>query len=138
MVRLLLLSLLSCAAPLKNVDEDAREQAALGARAEKYWRAARWADATEASAFVADSGERIAFEALMEERWKDHRLTEATVLRVALEPPTVGAPREATVTVKTQGYDLPEQVLRTEMVTQRWFRAATDWYLVWPEPPETP
>ena len=53
-------------------------------------------------------------------------------LGTKMEPPRSGRLREATVTIQTEGYHTADQVLRTETITQRWYRDEHAWYVEWP------
>ena len=132
---LLLLGALACGPERKLIREDRREHAALGDKAELYWRALRWGDVSAASACVP-AEERPAFETWLTGWQKDERMTDFTLLDVTvgtkMEPPRSGRVREAVVTLRTEGYHADDQVLRTETITQRWYRDEHDWYVEWP------
>ncbi len=132
---LLLLTLAACGPEKKALRQDRREEATVSELADLYWSAIRWGDNPTAASCVPQS-ERPAFEAWLTGWQKDERLTEVTLLdiRVGKEmvPPQSGRVREATVILKTEGYLTADQVLRTETITQRWYRDEHGWYVEWP------
>ena len=120
----------------KQAREDARLTADLSDRADRCWRARRWADLELASACLERSEDRVAFHDWLEDQADKDRLTEATVLHVELIPADVGIAeghlREATVTVHVEGYEMPEQVLYTDTILQSWYLVPDGWFAEWP------
>lgn len=139
MSRIVLALLAACAAlhhtPLRD---DAHEKTALAQSAQVYWRAVRWADTDAAALFVEGADHRTAFRNWLAERAKTVRYDEVQVLSVELDPPSAAPPsdhpkvlRTGTVTVRTEGYTLPAQIVKTTEIRERWYRTADGWYIDW-------
>lgn len=124
-------------AGLSAVRRDAREAALLSESATLYWDAVRWGDGERAGAFIEGSADRAAFLEWLEDEGARQRLVETRILNITLgeappEDATDAPPREASVSVRTEGYTVPEQILRNETVEQTWVRLGNGWYLRWP------
>lgn len=131
------LLVVSCAAHRNPARRDTRESAALAAAAEKYWEGVRWGDAKMATAFVEGAQDKQAFREWLEDRSKMEKLVDVRIEQVdlgpaapedAINPP----PREATVTIHTEGYTLPEQIVTTDTVSQSWYLLPGGWFVRWP------
>ena len=131
-----LLLLAACGPEKKALRETHREEATLTERADRCWAALRWGDTAAASACVSETDDRVANERWVASASAEKRLTETTVIRVAvgapLDPPQNGRVREATVVVRAESYGVRDQVLHSETVVQRWYKDEHDWYVEWP------
>jgi hypothetical protein len=118
---------------------DQKEHEALGERAEKYWRAVRWADPQSASIFIENSNDRVVFQQWLTDQSKDQKITEAKVLQVEVHAevikPKDGRMRTGQVTVSIDGFKLPEQVLKQQTLSQAWYRTPSGWFVDWAPPP---
>jgi hypothetical protein len=130
-----LLFLLLCAAK-KPVKDDQFDSQELTDAAGEYWRALRWGDAPRAKSFLERADVKLAFDEWFHAEGKDHKITDATILTVTLEPkaetPTGTHVRDATVTVRKEGYSVSDLSVREETVEQKWYRTETGWFVVWP------
>lgn len=133
---LLVAALTGCGPEKKALRETHRQEAVLSERADACWTAQRWGDTAAAAACVNEADDRVAYEQWVAGQLKESTITEVTILRIsvgeALDPPQNGRTREATVTVRTEGYRNRDQVLRSETVVQRWYKDEHDWYVEWP------
>jgi hypothetical protein len=133
----MLLLFLVCAAKKPVVlKDDARDSQELTDAAGEYWRALRWGDAPRAKSFVERSDVKLAFDQWFHDEGKAQKITEATILSVSLDPKAETSidhhVRDATVTVRKEGYATSDLVLREETVEQRWYRTESGWFVVWP------
>jgi hypothetical protein len=130
-----LLFLLLCASK-KPVKDDQFDSQELTDAAGEYWRALRWGDAPRAKSFLERADVKLAFDEWFHDEGKDHKITEATILTVTLEPkaetPTGTHVRDATVTVRKEGYSMSDLSVREETVEQKWYRTESGWFVVWP------
>ncbi|NOY24540.1 MAG: hypothetical protein GXP62_01570 [Oligoflexia bacterium] len=130
-----LLSLLGCAHDKLAERGDNRELADLSTRAEDFWRAVQWQDAAGASSYIEDPTVRRKWSIEAERMVAETRVTEASLADVELgdllDPPVDGRVRLGTVTMRTQGYTLPAQILTTSTVVQTWYRSTGGWFLDW-------
>ena len=130
-----LLFLLLCAnkKPVRDDNFDSQE---LTDAAGEYWRALRWGDAPRAKSFLERSDVKLAFDEWFHSEGKDHKITDATILTVTLEPktevPVGNHVRDATVTVRKEGYSMSDLSVREETVEQKWYRTEAGWFVVWP------
>ena len=130
-----LLFLLLCAnkKPVRDDNFDSQE---LTDAAGEYWRALRWGDAPRAKSFLEQANVKLAFDEWFHDEGKDKKITDATILTVTLEPkvePQVGNHvRDATVTVRKEGYSMSDLSVREETVEQKWYRTESGWFVVWP------
>jgi hypothetical protein len=130
-----LLFLLLCAnkKPVRDDNFDSQE---LTDAAGEYWRALRWGDAPRAKSFLERADVKLAFDEWFHDEGKDHKITDATILTVTLQPkpevPTGTHVRDATVTVRKEGYSVNDLSVREETVEQKWYRTETGWFVVWP------
>ena len=136
-----------------SVDQDAIRQAEqekqyLSDSARIYWDGLRWGDTEKISAFIEDEEDRALFRSRMEDRHKKERLVDVEVLRVKLITTTEaelagtvlppGAVFLGDVRVRTEGYSLPAQILRTEEHQQDWYRTTAGWWVAWDPDAEDP
>jgi hypothetical protein len=132
----MLLLLLACATTNPAVRDDQQQSQELTEAAGQYWRALRWGDAVRAKAFLEGAEVKLAFDEWLNAEGKDHKITDVAVLHVRLDPatekPTGDHVREATVTIRTEGYAVSDLIVHEETVDQRWYRTQTGWFVVWP------
>ena len=128
--------LLACAASNPALKDDSAQSQELMQSAGQYWRALRWGDATRAKSFIEGAQVKLAFDEWLNAEGKDRKLTDVVVLHVLLDPPTEQPSghriREATVTIRTEGYAVSDLVVREETIEQRWYRTENAWYVIWP------
>ena len=127
----------SCIAHENPVRRDARESVLLTESATLYWEAIRWGDADRAGKFIERSVDRTAFQDWLEDKTESERLVEAKIVGVVLgeapaEDDKAAPPREGTVSVRTEGYKVPEQIVHNETIEQTWYRLGNGWYVRWP------
>jgi hypothetical protein len=123
----------------KHVKQERKEIEFLQRSTELYWEGVRWNNAEKSSAFVENPTTRMLFQQWLEDRFASQRVMSARVLRVDVGPPLENdsaQARKALISVSVEGYTLPEQVLKNELVQQVWYRAASGWWLEW-APTET-
>jgi len=144
----LLLALPATAAPdqskkirrAKHVKQERKEIELLQRSTELYWDGVRWNNAEKSSTFVEDPTTRMQFQQWLEDRFSSQRVMNARVLRVDVGPPLPKESpeaRKALISVSVEGYTLPEQVVKNEVVNQVWYRSATGWWLEWTPPVNT-
>jgi hypothetical protein len=131
-----MLFLLACAATNPVLKDDKRQSQELTEAAGQYWRALRWGDAPRAKSFLEDADVKRAFDEWLNAEGKEQKLTDVLVLNVLLDPPADKPVdhrlREGTVTIRTEGYAVTDNVVHEETVDQRWYRTESGWYVVWP------
>lgn len=128
-----------CAIDRAAIRSDDQEHGYLQDSAAEYWRFIRWGAPERAAIFIESPDDRPRFLVQMNERMETQRLTDAAVLEVRVEhalgdgtqPDAAGHWRLGEVVVRTEGYTLPAQILRTEEQTQRWYRTPDGWWLDW-------
>lgn len=128
------------------VDQDAirqseQEKQYLADSARLYWEGMRWGDAEKVAAFIESEEDRALFRARLEDAREVSRVVEADVLRTKLIPAaealSLGSALPANAVflgeawVRTEGYTLPAQILRTEEVKQSWYRTTAGWWIAW-------
>ncbi len=140
---LILLSALGCATvDTKAINDDGEEKTLLSDSARLYWQGVRWEDSELSSNFIELEDDRALFRSRMEDRLKEEKLVEATILRVRVMDvegasiPLTGTWRTGTVLVRLEGYTLPAQIVVTEEREQSWYRTASGWWLDWEEDAE--
>ena len=126
-----------CSAERRALRKDGRELDALGELVDHYWRDVRWGDPTRASACIESAEVRLAFQEWLGEekdrvKYVDIQVVDVKLAPEAEEPTTDGHLRTATVTVRTEGYKLPEQILEEHTLTQTWYKKDAGWYVEWP------
>ncbi len=123
----------------QDVRKEQKEYAELGKRAGLYWRSVRWGDATAASAFIENPNDQLVFQHWLGDQAKDHKITEAKVLRVEVSKETVkpknGRIRTAVITVSIEGFKEPEGIVKQQTLRQPWYRSASGWFVDWTPPP---
>ena len=131
-----LLFLLLCAAKKPAIRDDQNDSKELTDAAGEYWRALRWGDAPRAKSFVELPDVKLAFDEWFHDEGKNQKITDATILTVTLQPRaetmTDNHVRDATVTVRKEGYAVSDLSVREETVEQKWYRTETGWFVVWP------
>jgi hypothetical protein len=137
---ILWLVLSGCAVDRSAIRSDDHEQSYLRESADLYWDSVRWGDIERASAFIERPEDRVLFRVRLQDRQEMRRLTEASVLRALVikptqldEPDAEGRWRTGEVLVRTEGYTLPAQIVKTEELTQEWYRTTAGWWLYWDE-----
>ena len=118
----------------KDIKQERSEIALLQRSTELYWDGVRWNNPEKSSAFIEDATNRMQFQQWLEERFKNHRVLDARVLRVDVGPPLAKEAREvrkAKTSVAVEGYTIPDQVVKNETVLQMWYRSPTGWWLEW-------
>ena len=120
-----------------NPKKEAKELELLQRSATLYWEGVRWNDIEKSAAFIENSNDRMEFQQWLEDKIEGHKIMEARVLRVDVEPVTE---RKSTITkvanlaVSMHAYKMPEQVLKKEIFHQRWYRKQNGWWLEWTSP----
>lgn len=119
-----------------------KEMELLGKSTEIYWKAMRWQNVEDASNFIEDPSVRLEYQQWLNTHFSVSRTAEASVMRVEVGPPVAEESkvvRTAKVTINVQGYVLPDQILKTDVVQQIWYRSVSGWWLQWtPEPTVEP
>lgn len=132
----MLLLTTACSAKSKALRKEKRESEFLQRSVDVYWRALRWSDIDTAKAFVEGAEVRVAFDEWANEQKESQKITDIEVLNLDLGPeleePRNGRVREATVRIRTEGYEMPEQIVREDTFDQMWYRTPTGWYVEWP------
>lgn len=128
--------ILSGCPPKTNLQREDKEQKLLEDSARLYWEAIRWGDEERASAFIEQPGDRVLFKDWFIEDKEKNRVEEANILQVVMtpeleEPDQDGVLRRATVYVRTRGYTYPDQIVRSERITQPWYRTVQGWFVEW-------
>ncbi|MCB9763965.1 MAG: hypothetical protein H6739_29615 [Alphaproteobacteria bacterium] len=106
----------------------------LSEAADLYWRALRWEDLGTVAGFLENPDHRVQWMADDPTVRGGYRYRSAQVMRVdvaPLNPDDPAARREATVMVRIEGYQVNEQVIRQQLLTQTWYRTRSGW---WVEP----
>ena len=131
----MLVLLLACAATNPAIKDDQTQSGELSQAAGQYWRAVRWGDAVRAKSFIEGAEVKLAFDEWLNAEGKDRKITDITVLHVRLDPESSSEPtgrhvREATVTIRTEGYSVSDLVVREETIEQRWYRTEAAWFVI--------
>ncbi|MCB9780562.1 MAG: hypothetical protein H6742_18490 [Alphaproteobacteria bacterium] len=136
--------LTGCGAHDRNaLKTDSKEYDELAAATKLFWDSVRWGD-TERAAVVFEEAPRAArWEIAADEMLGARRFTDVSLVEIDMHPRDPDAKgdvvRTASVTVRTEGYELPAQILRKELWTQTWYRSHDGWHLSWEGgPPLTP
>jgi len=138
----LLAAFFSCIpADVQALRQEDQERELLSASARQYWDGVRWEVDDQSADFIVED-DRALFRTRIDEQRKSERLIETTILKVSLDEvdaeqtATTGTWRTGTVLVQLEGYTLPAQIVRTEEVSQAWFRTMDGWFVDWdPEAP---
>jgi hypothetical protein len=115
-----------------------KEMELLSKSTEIYWKAMRWQSVEDASEFIEDPSIRLEYQQWLNTHFSVSRTAEASVMRIEVGPPTneeTKVARTAKVTINVQGYTLPDQILKTDVVQQLWYRSTAGWWLQWTPPP---
>lgn len=119
----------------KQVKQERKEIELLQRSTEVYWDGVRWNNAEKSSAFVENPTTRMQFQQWLEDRFANQRVMNARVLRVDIGPmldKEAKQYRKARISVSVEGYTLPDQVVKNEVIQQIWYRSPTGWWLEWP------
>lgn len=122
----------------KQSKANAREMELLQRSAELYWEGVRWNDTEKAANFIENSAARLEFQAWLDAENTDHKLIDVKIIGVSVQPiDDKNSPfsRVAIIKVASEGYTMPEQVLKKTIKAQEWYRTPTGWWLRW-SPPE--
>lgn len=123
-------------ADVQALRQEDQERELLSSSARQYWDGVRW-DVDDQSADFIVEDDRALFRTRIAEQRKGERLIETTILKVTLEDvpadqtASTGTWRTGTVLVQLEGYTLPAQIVRTEELSQEWFRTMDGWFLDW-------
>jgi hypothetical protein len=96
--------------------------------AEMFWRSLRWQDLSAAAAFLEHPDNRITWTTSMATA---EQYRSASVLTVQVGPELDegdGIEREAVVVVRTEAIG-SDQVLRTTVLTQDWYKTEAGWFI---------
>lgn len=129
-------ALTGCAAHDRNARKsDEKEYDELASATKLFWDSVRWGDAERAKSVLEEAPQAARWSIAAEEMFAARRFTEVDLVEIDLHPrdPDArgGVDRTASVLVKTEGYELPAQILRKELWTQTWYRTRDGWYLTW-------
>lgn len=105
-----------------------RDTRAVTEAAEVFWSALRWQDLGTAAAFLENVDDRVSWTTSMATA---RQYRSAVVLTVQVGPQlqqTNGIHREAVVVVRTETIG-NDQVLRTDVVTQTWYKTDDGWFV---------
>lgn len=120
-----------------NPKKAAKELELLQRCATQYWEGVRWADTERSASFIEDSNDRMEFQQWLEGHIEGRKIMEATVMRVDVEPledKTSEVTSQAFLSVALKGYEMPEQILKKEVVEQEWYLNTNGWWLKWESP----
>ena len=120
-----------------NPKKEAKELELLQRSATLYWEGVRWNDIEKSANFIENGNDRMEFQQWLEEKIEGHKIMEARVIRVDVEPiyeRKSEITKIANLSVAMQSYKMPEQVLTKEVFHQRWYRKQTGWWLEWVSP----
>jgi hypothetical protein len=125
----------------KQSKAEARDIELLQRSANLYWEGVRWNDSEKASNFIEDPKKRMTFQAWFDNQSEYRKLLDAKVIGVDIkqvQDHTKMVTRTATIRVATEGYTIPDQILKKGVDTQIWYRSASGWWLEWTEPVANP
>ena len=125
----------------KQSKAEARELELLQRSATLYWEGVRWNDSEKASKFIEDSGARLEFQAWLDERGEERKIIDVKIIGLsvaATADSTNGVSRTAELRVATEGYTIPDQVLKKATESQQWYRTVNGWWVRWTPPSSTP
>ena len=123
----------------KQSKADAREMELLQRSATLYWEGVRWNDTEKAANFVEDPGARLEFQAWLDDQADNRKIIDVKIIRVdvkTIEDKNSPINRKATIKVASEGYTLPDQVLKKTIEAQEWYRTASGWWVMWSPPAE--
>ncbi len=123
---------LACPSTHNSQRTTAYEESRLSESVGVFWNALRWGDIDGASLLVEDDDARVDFI----HRWSmnpPYKVVDAQVLTVKVGEPLAATEmprlRQASVTVRMEGYGITENTLQVSLVEQAWYRTAESWYL---------
>ena len=125
----------------KQSKAEAKDIELLQRSAKLYWEGVRWNDSEKASNFIEDPSKRMTFQAWFDNQSEGRKLLEAKVIGVDIkqvEDHTKMFTRTATIQIATEGYTIPDQILKKGVDTQLWYRSASGWWLEWNAPAANP
>ena len=120
-----------------NPKKEAKELELLQRSATLYWEGVRWNDIEKSANFIENGNDRMEFQQWLEEKIEGHKILEARVIRVDVEPVLERKSeitKIANLSVAMQSYKMPDQVLTKAVFHQRWYRKQTGWWLEWVSP----
>lgn len=125
----------------KQSKAEARDIELLQRSANLYWEGVRWNDSEKASNFIEDPNKRMTFQAWFDTQSEGRKLLDAKVIGVEIkqvEDQTKMITRTATIRVATEGYTIPDQILKKGVDIQVWYRSSSGWWLEWTAPAANP
>jgi hypothetical protein len=124
----------------KQSKAESRDMEMLQRSATLYWEGVRWNDTEKASNFIENPGARLEFQAWLDEQNADHKILDVKIIGVDVQNVTdkeSPISRTAVIKVASEGYKMPDQVLKKTVEAQQWYRTASGWWVQW-APPTTP
>ena len=126
-------SMLGCSPDKKAALSQSVELMSLNDSASAYWDALRWGNIGDAGRYISDADERLQFLKTYSEGM-GFRITDKTVLEVDVsdafpEPREDGALRQGRVVIRIEGYTIPDSKLESKVLSQKWDRLDTGWFL---------
>ena len=128
--------IIACVPDRNAIKGDDQEQQLLGDSARLYWEGVRWGDVDKAANFIQPD-RRALFRVREADRQREEKLISAEILQVTLDEqvPTQerqgGRWRTGSALVRTEGYELPAQILHSEEIDQLWYRTEDGWWVDW-------
>jgi len=125
----------------KQSKAEARELELLQRSATLYWEGVRWNDSEKASKFIEDPGARLEFQAWLDERGEERKIIDVKIIGLSVQASpenATGISRTAELRVATEGYTVPEQVLKKATENQQWYRTVNGWWVRWTPPSTIP
>ena len=125
----------------KQSKAEARDIELLQRSANLYWEGVRWNDSEKASNFIEDPSKRLTFQAWFDTQSEGRKLLEAKIIGVDIkqvQDRSQMVTRTATIQIATEGYTIPDQILKKGVDKQIWYRSASGWWLEWQAPAANP
>ena len=125
----------------KQSKAEARDIELLQRSANLYWEGVRWNDSEKSSNFIEDPSKRLTFQAWFDNQVEDRKLLEAKVIGVdvrQVQDRNEMVTRTAILKIATEGYTIPDQILKKGVETQNWYRSSSGWWLEWTAPTANP
>ena len=98
-------------------------------------------DSEKASNFIEDPSKRLTFQAWFDTQSEGRKLLEAKIIGVDIkqvQDRSQMVTRTATIQIATEGYTIPDQILKKGVDKQIWYRSASGWWLEWQAPAANP
>lgn len=114
-----------------------KEMELLRKSTEIYWKSMRWQNVENASDFIEDPSLRLEYQQWLNTHFSTSRTAESRIMRIEVGPAVKedsAVVRTAKVTINVQGYTLPDQILKTDVIQQLWYRSTSGWWLLWTPP----